>query len=288
MGCALRKEKHEMKIISPNKSKRESNGQSVLNVETRLIKIKTTNQLVFQPSLFVGHRKENIENNYIFEKIINSDHTGLVRLASHKISGQKRAIKTIQKDTISNDMKLRARFFTEVDILRSADHPNIIRLYEFYEDITHFHLVTEYVPGGELFDYIIKSKMLSEPIAAHFMRQLLSAVAYCHSNNIVHRDLKPENLLIDVQSVGATLKVIDFGLSAFLESSKEKLTKKFGTSYYMAPEVLRKDYNEKCDIWSCGVILYILLSGKQPFNGISSRQIVRRVQQGQFSFNGHA
>ena len=176
-------------------------------------------------------------------------------------------------------MKERTKFFNEVDILRRADHPNILRLYEFYEDDRHYHLATEYVAGGELLDFIIKSKMLSEAIAANFMRQILSAVAYCHEHNIVHRDLKPENLLLDKESADATVKVIDFGTSAIYDQSKQ-LTQKYGTAYYIAPEVLRKEYNEKCDIWSCGVILYIFLSGRPPFGGKNDRDILTKVQQG--------
>lgn len=98
------------------------------------------------------------------------------------------------------------------------------------------------------------------------MRQLLSAISYCHERNVVHRDLKPENLLLDREAPDANIKVIDFGTSALFHSN-QKLTQKYGTSYYIAPEVLRRDYNEKCDIWSCGVIMYILLSGKPPFYG---------------------
>mmetsp|Transcript_19958 Transcript_19958/g.19999 ORF Transcript_19958/g.19999 Transcript_19958/m.19999 type:complete len:183 (-) Transcript_19958:838-1386(-) len=172
---------------------------------------------------------------------------GFVRLATHIPTGQKRAIKTIHKSSIINEAAERNKFISEIEILRKADHPNIVKLYEFFEDEEHYHLVTEHVKGGELFDYIIKSKMLSEKIAAHFMIQLLSAVLYCHTNNIVHRDLKPENLLLETQANDANLKVIDFGTSAIFEPCKN-LTQKYGTAYYIAPEVLRKDYNEKCDI----------------------------------------
>ena len=127
--------------------------------------------------------------------------------------------------------------------------------------------------------------MLSEPIAANFMRQILSAVAYCHANNIVHRDLKPENLLLDKESHDATVKVIDFGTST-VHDNQQNLTQRYGTAYYIAPEVLQKDYNEKCDIWSCGVILYILLSGKPPFYGRQDRDILRRVNKGEYSLKG--
>ena len=182
-------------------------------------------------------------------------------------------------------MKESTKFFNEVDILRKADHPNIIRLYEFYEDEKHYHLVTEYISGGELFDFIIKSKMFSEGIAANFLRQILSAVAYCHEHNIVHRDIKPENILLDKESPDATVKVIDFGTSAIYEETKQ-LTQKYGAAYYIAPEALRRDYNEKCDVWSCGVILYIFLCGRPPFSGRNDKEILLRVLQGHFTMPG--
>lgn len=106
-------------------------------------------------------------------------------------------------------------------------------------------------------------------MAAEIMRQILSAVVYCHENSIVHRDLKPENLLLELKksfAEGNTVKVIDFGTS--IEFTRdEKLNARLGTAYYIAPEVLRGEYDEKCDVWSCGVILYILLCGYPPFNG---------------------
>lgn len=137
-------------------------------------------------------------------------------------------------------------FYNEIDILKTLDHPNIVQLYEFYEDPSHYHLVTEIVRGGEFFDFIIKSQILSEPIAARFMKQLLSAVSYCHNLNVVHRDLKPENLLLDRAASDGNLKVIDFGTCSLF--SNKPLTQRYGTAYYIAPEVLKKHYSEKCDI----------------------------------------
>lgn len=233
---------------------------------------------------FVGRRKGNIKDSYVIGNKLGSGAFGFVRVGTHKITGQKRAIKTIQKDSITKDMKEHSKFFNEVDILSKADHPNIVRLYEFYEDEKYYHLVTEYITGGELFDFIIKSRMLSEPIAAHFMKQILSAITYCHSNSIVHRDLKPENLLLDKDSPDALLKIIDFGTSKIFDTDS-KMTQKYGTAYYIAPEVLRREYNEKCDVWSCGVILYILLSGKPPFYGRSDKEILEKVQRGVYSMD---
>jgi calcium-dependent protein kinase len=264
MGCASIK---TGKKASPSQKK---SGQ---------LEVSNADNVRFSSGNFVTKKAGGLRLNYTISAKIGSGAFGYVRLAVHKDSSQKRAVKTIDKESITKDMKERTKFFNEVDILRRADHPNIIRLYEFYEDEKHYHLVTEYVGGGELFDFIIKSKMLSESIAANFMKQILSAVAYCHQQNIVHRDLKPENLLLDRESSDATVKVIDFGTSAIFEETKQ-LTQKYGTAYYIAPEVLRRDYNEKCDIWSCGVILYIFLSGRPPFGGKNDKDILTKVQQG--------
>ena len=136
-----------------------------------------------------------------------------------------------------------------------------------------------------MFDRITKQKHFSEADAAHYMTQLLSAINYCHSNKIVHRDLKPENLLLDSEKPFANLKVIDFGTSQVYDKEK-KMNQKFGTPYYIAPEVLNKCYDEKCDVWSCGVILYILLCGLPPFNGKTDSEIMNAVRKGTYHFSG--
>ena len=137
-----------------------------------------------------------------------------------------------------------------------------------------------------MFDRIIKMSKFDERDAAEVIRQLLSVVAYCHSKHIVHRDLKPENLLMEDDKSFA-VKVIDFGTSRFFEPM-DFLSQRMGTPYYIAPEVLRGRYNEKCDIWSAGVIMYILLTGKPPFNGGSDASILKSVQKGQFPTNKSA
>jgi calcium-dependent protein kinase len=249
-------------------------------------KIKESNsEFILGTSGFIGMRKGPIADNYTIISKLGSGAFGSVKLALHNLSGQKRAIKTIKKQSITNEMREKAKFFWEVDILKKTDHPNILKLYEFYEDEQYYHLVLEHVAGGELFDFIVQSKHLSESIAAEFMRQILSAVAYCHKNNIVHRDLKPQNLLIDKDSNHLIIKVADFGTSTIIDP-RNLLNHKYGTAYYVAPEVLSRKYNEKCDIWSCGVILYIILSGKPPFDGNNEKEILTRVMQGHFSLNG--
>eukprot|EP00347_Sterkiella_histriomuscorum_P009461 403341129 len=145
---------------------------------------------------------------------------------------------------------------------------------------------TGFCDGGELFDQITQCGNFSENMAADIIRQVLSAVVYCHQHNIVHRDLKPENLLLEFKRTpeeGNNVKVIDFGTSIEY-SPEQKLRARLGTAYYIAPEVLRGEYDEKCDVWSCGVILYILLCGYPPFNGDTDSQIFDRIKSGKFIF----
>ena len=113
---------------------------------------------------------------------------------------------------------------------------------------------------------------------------MLSAINYCHIRKIVHRDLKPENLLLDKDEDNPKIKIIDFGTSQLFDPEK-KMSQKFGTPYYIAPEVLKKSYNEKCDLWSCGVILYILLCGYPPFNGANDKQIIEAVLKGKYTLD---
>ncbi len=170
--------------------------------------------------------------------------------------------------------------------IRTQDHPNIVKLYEFFGDSKYYYLVTEFVEGGELFDELQRRKVFSEQTAANIMRQLLSAIVYCHERKIAHRDLKPENILIESSSANdrMNIKVIDFG-TAEAFSPNSKLRQTMGTPYYIAPEVLLKSYNEKCDVWSCGVIMYILLSGFPPFNGRTDEEIMKAVKRTKFSFH---
>lgn len=137
-----------------------------------------------------------------------------------------------------------------------------------------------------MFDRLAKEKTLSEHDAAKIMKQLLSAVVYCHSKNVVHRDLKPENLLLDSPEPNAMLKVIDFGTSQVFDPGR-KMSTKIGTPLYIAPEVLSKSYTEKCDVWSCGVILYVLLSGSQPFQGKTEYEVFQKIRKGVYTMSGH-
>mmetsp|Transcript_4903 Transcript_4903/g.9178 ORF Transcript_4903/g.9178 Transcript_4903/m.9178 type:complete len:488 (+) Transcript_4903:452-1915(+) len=247
-------------------------------------RVETTGDLKIQASLFVLQKSGQLKKDYFIGQKLGAGSFGYVHFATHRTSGQVRAIKTVRKASITSDLGARKKFVAEIEILKHMNHPNIVKLYEFYEDENNYHLVTEYLPGGELFDYILKTRNLNELSAANVMRQLLSAVSYCHMNNIVHRDLKPENLLLSSKTE-LNLKVIDFGTSGLCEPHK-KLHARYGTSYYIAPEVIKGKYNELCDMWSCGVILYILLVGKPPFNGATEKEIMMKVLQADYSLQG--
>lgn len=178
----------------------------------------------------------------------------------------------------------------EIDILKEVDHPNIIRLKDVYEDKKYLHLITELCTGGELFDRIIektnsKEGHFSEQDAAKLIRDICDAIAYCHDvKQIVHRDLKPENFLYATKDDDAPIKIIDFGLSRHDTQNFGVMKTKVGTPYYVAPEVLKREYTKSCDVWSIGVIAYILLCGYPPFYGDSDNEIFESVRVGRYEF----
>jgi len=176
--------------------------------------------------------------------------------------------------------------FKKIELLKGLNHPNILKIFEFFKFKKNIFVISELCTGGELFDRLIEVKQFSERVAANIMRQLLSAINYCHENGIIHRDLKPENILIESNSEKDSdyfkIKVIDFGTCELFQS--KMLNEQIGTSFYIAPEVLKNSYDEKCDLWSCGVILYILLSGSPPFYGRDEEEIFRKILFCHYSF----
>ena len=175
--------------------------------------------------------------------------------------------------------------FNEINNLKDLDHPNIIKMFEFFEDNKRYYIVTEICKGGELFDEIINRKRLTEKETSILMKQVLSCISYCHQNYIMHRDLKPENILLESNKEFDQLKIIDFGTSISFKES-EFMEEKIGSPYYMAPEMITgTHYTSKVDLWSCGVIAYICLSGNPPFNGVGDSDIIKKVKSGKYSFS---
>lgn len=207
---------------------------------------------------------------------------GAVYLAKNKKTDNYVAIKAIQKLKVKDYES----FVTEMNILRGLDHPNIYKLYETWETDRIWFLSTEYCKGGELFYFIVKqdAKHLTEQEAALIMRQGFSALKYLHENNICHRDIKPENFLLYKDKKPDNIKLIDFGLAKKL-SENEIMSNPNGTAYYIAPEVLKGEYTVKCDVWSMGVVLYIMLCGRPPFKGKSNPDIISSVLKGEYHFD---
>lgn len=174
---------------------------------------------------------------------------------------------------------------SEINILKELDHPNIVRFYETYIDYKYIHIVMQHCTGGELFDRIVKLEKFSEKDAAELMKKIFSAVQHLHQHNICHRDLKPENFLFKSNKEDAEIKIIDFGLSKKFSKLETDMTTIVGTPFYVAPEVLSGKYDTQCDLWSCGVILYVLLCGYPPFDGDSNKDIFRAILKSKLEFD---
>ena len=233
---------------------------------------------MFQKSNFIGVHMEKIEKYYQFIKEIGYGTYGHVYRVQSISTGNVYACKKFDKKYIKNKKRLK----NEIDLLRATDHPNIIKLFETFEDKQHLYLIMEECSGGELFARLAKNaqnnKMYTEKDAAKMMKQILEAVNYLHYHNVCHRDLKPENILLSSMEENSQLKLIDFGLSKVVKSVDDIIKgKEVGTLYYMAPEVILGDYNEKCDVWSCGVILYIMLSGNPPFYDNDKEKLKKKI-----------
>jgi 5'-AMP-activated protein kinase catalytic alpha subunit len=196
-------------------------------------------------------------------------------------SGQNIAIKIIDKQKVLS-VGLIDQIKREISVMRLVRHPNVVQLYEVMASKTKIYFAMEYVKGGELFNKVAKGK-LKEDVARKYFQQLIGAVDFCHSRGVYHRDIKPENLLLDENG---DLKVSDFGLSALCESRRQDglLHTTCGTPAYVAPEVInRKGYDgAKADIWSCGVVLFVLLAGFLPFQEANLMEMYRKISKGEF------
>jgi calcium-dependent protein kinase len=214
---------------------------------------------------------EPVANYYSIIKDLGHGSYGQVKKVKHKKLNEIRAMKITNKKSTSSKY--------EIEILRKISHPNITNIFEIFADSKKYYVIMEFLEGGELFDAITSIGSFTEESACQVMKQLLSAIFYLHSNNIVHRDLKPENIMLlqKPENGNYHIKIIDFGTAKIFKPGK-KMNKFIGTSYYIAPEVLKERYDEKCDIWSCGIILYILLCGYPPFNGNTNVEIFHAIQ----------
>ena len=331
--------------------------------------------LRLKPSNFVMLNKKHPSEVYKQIGEIGEGSYGTIIKVKHRLTGEIRAMKIIQKKRMAYGIK-EDNILEEIKILKSLDHPNIIKIYEFFSDNINFYIVMEYLSQGDLFSFISASRFLKEKVICSIIKQIMSAVAYLHSKNIIHGDIKLENILIDtihrkdgIKSTGSTnsltnisniqksfnekdkvniykqndnkinpdenfplgyqedeevqtnkkysnyfsvslknedfskenretnslvfnyntiidieVKIIDFGCSKFFVPNEVK-TDIVGTAYYVAPEVLNQEYNNKCDLWSLGVIMYTLMNGSPPFKGKNQSEILSQVQKGEYDLS---
>ncbi|XP_011612285.2 ribosomal protein S6 kinase alpha-5 [Takifugu rubripes] len=224
------------------------------------------------------------------DNVLGEGSFSICRRCTHKKTGEKYAVKIVSK-------RMEAQTQREIAALKLCDgHPNIVKLHEIFHDQLHTYLVLELLGGGELLERIRRKQHFSETEASRIMRKLVSAVSHMHDVGVVHRDLKPENLLFTDESENSEIKIIDFGFARLKPPDNQLLKTPCFTLQYAAPEILKYDgYDESCDLWSLGVILYTMLSGQVPFQcqgksltHTSAEEIMKKIKQGDFSFEGEA
>lgn len=228
-------------------------------------------------------RTEALKNLYTVGRRLGQGQFGTTHLVVEKSSGKEFACKSIAKRKLTCDEDVED-VRREIQIMHHlAGHPNVVTIMGAYEDMTSVHLVMELCGGGELFDRIIQRGHYSERKAGRLIKIIVGVVETCHSLGVMHRDLKPENFLFSNKKEDSPLKSIDFGLSVFFKPG-ETFSDVVGSPYYVAPEVLRKHYGQEADVWSAGVILYILLSGVPPFWAETEQGIFEQVLHGDLDF----
>eukprot|EP01025_Chloroclados_australasicus_P061445 TRINITY_DN80714_c0_g1_i1.p1 TRINITY_DN80714_c0_g1~~TRINITY_DN80714_c0_g1_i1.p1 ORF type:complete len:544 (-),score=79.95 TRINITY_DN80714_c0_g1_i1:307-1764(-) len=227
----------------------------------------------------------SLEDKYDLGKVLGKGAFGVVRVAVDKSTGERHACKTISKAklVVKEDVEDVEREVAIMNLV--AGHPNIVTLHDTFEDKHFVHIVMEMCEGGELFDSIVESGKYSEKKAATVFAAMVNMIHHCHELGVMHRDLKPENFLLPSKDKQKpeNIKATDFGLSIFFKPG-EHMRELVGSPYYVAPEVLKKNYTHAADMWSLGVILYILLSGLPPFWGDSEEQIFKMVLKGHLDF----
>jgi serine/threonine protein kinase len=208
-----------------------------------------------------------------------------VKLGTHKDTGQTVAIKIVEKSMLNSRPSLKRKIEREIAVLKVIDHPNVLRLFDVFETPQSLFLVLEHVQGGELFDYLVGKGRLPPSEALTFFQQIISGLDYCHTCLICHRDLKPENLLLDSNN---QIKIADFGFASLMRDD-DLLETSCGSPHYAAPEVVQglKYDGTASDVWSCGVILFALLTGKLPFDDDNIPRLLSKVKAGKFQMPSH-
>eukprot|EP01120_Amphizonella_sp_Union-15-10_P014563 TRINITY_DN709_c0_g1_i1.p1 TRINITY_DN709_c0_g1~~TRINITY_DN709_c0_g1_i1.p1 ORF type:complete len:384 (+),score=83.20 TRINITY_DN709_c0_g1_i1:103-1254(+) len=244
----------------------------------------------FDVEAFQHEITDDISKFYdVGDEILGMGNFSMVKLGTNKKTGEKCAVKIVSKEPSKNKPQM---LKNEVEILLKVRHPNIIKLKDLFDSSKTLFLVLELVTGGELFDSIVAREQYSEEDAVRVMKELLSAIEYLHSMGIVHRDLKPENLLLSDNSPNSPIKLADFGLSKiYSPEMMQKMSTACGTPGYVAPEILDPSmtgsggYDKEVDMWSAGVVMYILLCGYPPFYNEVEQQLFEIILSGKYEFH---
>lgn len=231
---------------------------------------------------FVKESTGKFSDNYKILNSLGAGGYGQVFKVKDKRNGNIRAMKMIARTRYEH--KNQGKMLFEYHLLKNIDHPNIIRIFEVFKDKKNFYLVMELCQGSDIMEMINRAPKFTEKMAVSIIKQTLSAIMYCHLNGIVHRDIKSENIVFTEDNITSPVKLLDFGISVKYEKD-QKLRDRTGTILYIAPEVIDGSYDEKCDLWSCGVLMYTILSGHPPFNGATREDIMVKIQRTEPSFD---
>ena len=228
-----------------------------------------------------------VSKYYRFKAVIGQGSFGIVHRVIHIVSGHERVCKSIAKGSVSIPA---SQLETEIRIIAELDHPNVVRMFEYFEDDNHVHLILENCRNGDLLGMIKDATKTRKPIPINFvqsiMQQILSALTFMSSHRIIHKDLKPENIML-IKGLGSMdpplVKIIDFGLSEMFSIDQTLSSTVAGTAFYMAPEIFRPPFTYNCDVWSCGIMAFFMLTGFLPFFGatvgeVKSNVLYRRLQ----------
>ena len=262
----LEEEKNVQEFLQAERSKSKSAGR--ITDDFKKIQNKYSNQE--KSSYKVG--------NYLIKNTLGCGTFGKVKLGIHLPTQEKVAVKILEKSKMKEKDDL-IRLEREFEMLAKFNHPNLIMVTEIFESENNYYTVMDYCDGGELFNYIVKNKYLSEEESSFFYYQLISGLEYIHSLGIVHRDLKPENLLLTNDHI---LKIIDFGLSNyFKEGQNDLLYTPCGSPCYASPEMVSgKHYDGiMIDIWSTGIILFAMLCGYLPFEDKNNEKLFKKIEE---------
>ena len=277
------KEKNKIKFIEEKSS---SSLDNEIGKEKPRVKIRKYSE--FEPNITkAASLLKDIRKEYHFKNQLGGGHFGTVRKA-YRISEKNTkmkfyAIKSIPMKNLSCNIN---DFIKEVDIISTLDHPNIIKFYETFHDDYFFHIVMELCKGKEIINQMGNYSFIDEKNVTNIIFKVLLAIVHCHNRGVTHRDLKPENILFDSMKKNAEIKLIDFGLSRKYDK-EQKMHSILGTPYYVAPEVLKGEYDEKCDIWSIGAMTYLMLCGEPPFNGHSNNEIFKKIVKENIKFKSY-